>query len=51
MLKIREFSLIHEDVDATFGRGAACPPGALRADRANGVAVETISVALPRSFV
>ena len=30
---------------------ADAPPGALRADRANGVAVETISVALPRSFV
>jgi hypothetical protein len=29
----------------------ACPPGALRADRANGIAVETISVALRGRFV
>jgi len=49
--KFANSSRIHEDVDATSGRGTGCAPGALRADRANGVAVETISVALPRSFV
>ena len=49
--KLANSSRIHEDVDATSGRGTGCAPGALRADRANGVAVETISVALPRSFV
>ena len=49
--KFANSSRIHEDVDATSGRGAGCLPRALRAVRANGVAVETISVALPRSFV
>ena len=49
--KIANSSRIHEDVDATSGGGTGCAPGALRADRANDVAVETISVALPRWFV
>jgi hypothetical protein len=47
--KFANSSRIHEDVDATSGRGTGCAPRALRADRANGVAVETISVVLPRS--
>jgi len=46
--KFANSSRIHEDVEATSGHGTGCPRGA---DRANGVAVETISVALLRSFV